>query len=87
MTAGRVIDAVASSARSATLERAELRNETGIIEKFDAATVQERQHVAIEVALGLLRDFIFDAVNPKPFPRPFAGLSIARDLADAVTFQ
>jgi hypothetical protein len=49
MTARRVVDAVSPAALCPALKSAELGDQARVIEQLDAARVQERQNVAIDV--------------------------------------
>jgi hypothetical protein len=77
--AGRVVDAVAASPRSAPFEAHELGCEARQIEKFDVTGIEQGQEVAVDVGLGLLGGNVLDSMHTKPFARPFAAISIARD--------
>ena len=70
MAAGRVIDAVSAAARGVALQAAELGDEATVIDELDAAAVQQRQEIAVEVALRLEGDGVFDAVSLESLARP-----------------
>jgi hypothetical protein len=58
-----VVYTVAPSARRSALKTTNLGDKTRVIEKFNSAAVQRSQ--SIDVALGLLGEFVGDAVNPE----------------------
>ena len=51
-----VVNRILAGARHAALETDDLRDEAVVLRQHDAAAVQQRQQVAVEVGLGLLRD-------------------------------
>jgi len=61
----RMIDAVLAGARHAALEADDLRNQPIVARQHDAAAVQPRQQVAIEIGLRRLADFVADPVLAK----------------------
>jgi len=83
----RMVDTVASAACSATFKAAELRDQFGIVQKLGLATVQQRQRIAVDVTLGLLTDFVFDAMLAESFPWPFSCVSVALNARDAIALE
>src|SRR6516162_2987414 len=73
----RMVDRVATAARGATLKTAKLSDEALVIEQFNAAAVQERQQVAIQIGFRLGGDGVFDAMNPETLAWPLRGETIA----------
>jgi len=51
-----VVNRILAGTRHAALETDDLRDEAVVLRQHDAAAVQQRQQVAVEVGLGLLRD-------------------------------
>ena len=51
-----VVNRILAGARHAALETDDLRDQAVVLRQHDAAAVQQRQQVAVEVGLGLLRD-------------------------------
>ncbi len=83
----RMVYAVAPAARSSALEAAELRDEARVIEQFDLAGVQQREHVAIDVALRMLREIVRNAVHAEALARPLAGVPVAGDAMHAIALK
>ena len=55
VTVRRMIDGVTTAARGAPLQRTKLRDKARMIEKLDLAAVNQRQEIAIEIALRTRR--------------------------------
>jgi hypothetical protein len=58
-----------------------------VVEQFDAARVQRRQDIAIEVGLRLRRHLVVDAMPTKGLARPLPAEPVPRDHGDAVGAQ
>jgi hypothetical protein len=63
----------------AALEGGELGHKPRIVEQFDPAGIDERQELAVEIRLRLLREFIFDPAGSPLLARLLACVAIARD--------
>src|SRR5580704_825885 len=87
MRAGCVIDAVSATACGAALQPSELGCEARQVEQLRLSAVQEREQVAVDVALGFLGRGVFDPMHPETLAWPLAAIAVARHLADAVTLQ
>ncbi len=55
MPVRRMINRILATARSATLQSTELRNQPRIVEQIDAARVQQRQQINVQLRLRLGR--------------------------------
>ena len=84
MLAGAMIYRVASASGGSALKPTKLGDKAFIVEQFDAARVQQRQAVAIDFALGLFADFVFDVVLAESFDNPFTGVSVADNFVEIV---
>jgi hypothetical protein len=69
MRARRMVNRVAATTGGSTLKRTQLRDQPRMIEQFTPATVQQRQQVAIQIALGFVGDAVFDAVFAEDLAR------------------
>ena len=58
-----------------------------IARRDDAATVQKREEIAEQFALGLLGQVIRDAMLAEQLARKLAGVSVAGHPADTIGFQ
>src|SRR5262245_1374745 len=87
MRARSVVDAVLASTRGATLKADKLRHQAIIAWQDNAPAVQQRQQVAIEIALGLLRHDVADPMTAKQFARELARIPITNNLANTVALE
>ena len=55
-----------------------------MLRQHDAAAVQQRQQVAVEVGLGLLRDLVAEAMPAERLLDELAAKMVAGDLGDAI---
>ena len=85
--ARRVIDAVSASARHPPLQADDLGDEPIMARQGDVASVEQRQHVPEQIGLGLLAEFIADAVPAERFLNELAAVVIANNLADAIALS
>jgi hypothetical protein len=72
-----------ATACRAALQPAQLRDEPRMIQELDAAAIQHRQQVAVNVGLGLVGSEIFDAMHGEALARPQAAISITANRANA----
>ena len=82
-----MIDQVASAARHPPLQAAQLIDQPFEVQELRPAGVEQRQRVAVDVRLRRLAQLIVDAMGTKRLADPFAGVSIANHLADAVGLE
>ena len=75
-----VVNRILAGARHAALETDDLRDEAIVRRQHDAAAVQQRQQVAVEVGLGLLRDLVTEAVPAERLLDELAAVVIATTL-------
>ena len=85
--ARRVIDAVAASARHPPFQADDLGDEPIMARQGDVASVEQRQHVPEQIGLGLLADFLADAVTAERLLNELAAVVIANNLADAIALE
>src|SRR4029079_15729859 len=79
-----VVNRILAGARHAALETDDLRDEAVVLRQHDAAAVQQRQQVAVEVGLGLLRDLVAEAMPAERLLDELAAKMVAADLGDAI---
>ena len=79
-----VVNRILAGARHAALETDDLRDEAVVLRQHDAAAVQQRQQVAVEVGLGLLRDLVAEAMPAERLLDELAAKMVAGDLGDAI---
>src|SRR5262249_7258872 len=82
-----VVDAVAAAACGATLKADELVEQAGVLGQRDAAGVEQRQRVAVNVGLGLLGSLVANAPLLERLGWKAATPSVAHNLADAVALE
>ena len=70
-----VVNRILAGARHTALETDDLRDEPVVLRQHDAAAVQQRQKIAVEVGLGLLRNLVAEAM---PAERLLDELAAAR---------
>ena len=58
-----------------------------MIEQIDTPRIDARQQIAIEIGLRLSGRLVGNAELPELLARPFARVSVARDLDDAIFSQ
>src|SRR5580693_8753177 len=87
MAAGRMVDAVATTARGAPLERAELADELRVVEQIDTAAVQRGQQVDIEITLRPRRLLETDVETAEHIDGPLARIAVTDDLITIVGAQ
>jgi hypothetical protein len=68
--AGRVVDAVPTTARRSALRPAELGDKAWMVEQLDAAAVQQRQKVGVQVGLRFRALLATDALRSKTLHDP-----------------
>ena len=84
MATGRVIDAVAATARRAALQGAQLSHEPRRVEQLGAAAVQDREQIAIDEAevrcvVARASDRISPRYSPEPSSCTFRLTAIAQE--------
>ena len=84
MSVRGVVNRILAGARHAALETDDLRDEAVVLRQHDAAAVQQRQQVAVEVGLGLLRDLVAEAMPAERLLDELAAKMVAGDLGDAI---
>ena len=83
----RMVDQVMAAARRPPLEAAQLIDQPLEVQELYPAGVEQRQRVAVDVRLRNLAKLVLDAMAAKRLADPFAGVSIANHLADAVGLE
>ena len=79
----RMADVVFAAARNPSLEADDLGDESIILRQGDLSRVEQRQHVPEQIGLGLLADFVADAVPAERFFHELATVVVANNLAEA----
>jgi len=87
MCARCMVDAVPAGARHPALQADDLGDEPIMARQGDVASVEQRQHVPEQIGLGLLADFVADAVPAERFLNELAAVMIANNLADAIALE
>ena len=79
-----MVDQVAAAAPRPPLQAAQLIDQPLEVQELRPAGVEQWQRVAVDVRLRRLAQLIVDAMAAKRLTDPFAGVSIANHLGDAV---
>jgi hypothetical protein len=85
--AGGVVDRVLAAASSTPLQPDKLGGEPVVVQQLGCARVQQRQAVAVQVALGPGGGFVTDARLVELLLRPLAGVAVALDGDDPVAAE
>jgi len=83
----RVVDDVVAAAGDVTLKAHELVEQPVVLGQHDAARIEQRQRVTIQVALRLLARLVADAATLERLRREAASPLVAHNLADAVALE
>jgi len=82
-----MIDLVAPGRSSASFQAAKLADQSRIIEQANEATVEDRQRIAVNVALRLVRQLVENALIAEWLTTPLASKTVADHDADAIGLQ
>ena len=55
MPTGGVVDTVFAGSRGSAFKAGQLSDQPGLVEQFNTLAIQQRQHIAVQIRLGLLR--------------------------------
>src|SRR5262249_2954555 len=84
----RMVDTVTRTACSPALQPDQLPGENRVVEQLDLAAVERGQEAQVNLALALLcRLILRDTMRSEPLARPFTGIPITDNLADAVALE
>ena len=87
MRARPVINAVAATASNTAFKPAQLIDQLRIVEQPNAAGIDQRQQIAVEIGLRRRRLLVFDRELAEHLDRPRARVLVANYFVDVVVFQ
>ena len=82
MLARWMVDAVSAPARDAALQCAELGEGSRMIEEFDAAAIEQRQKLFVQIIFGTLGRLVFDPMFAETLAGPFTRVLVPSSLSE-----